>query len=105
MQPPKHLYKVLAYNLWQASLGKDALILPPEDDAFIHLSTQEQLERILVKFWGNVRKYVVLKIDPKLLEGKLVFESNPGGKTLYYHLYAGRIPNKAVVECTTCARP
>ncbi len=102
---PKFLYKVLSYSLWEQSLGKEALLLPEEDEAFVHFSTQEQLERILVKYWANVRKYVVLKIDPSRLTGELVLESNRGGSTKYYHLYNGSIPLKAVIESSISARP
>jgi uncharacterized protein (DUF952 family) len=38
----------------------------------------------------------VLKLDVKSLPGKLVYESNPGGETKYWHLYHGSIPLKAV---------
>lgn len=101
---PKYLFKVLSYSLWEQSLGKEALMLPPEDDAFIHLSTHEQLERILVKFWAHIPKYMILKIETKKLPGELVFETNPNGSTKYYHLYNGHIPRLSIVDAKMCMR-
>ena len=36
-----------------------------------------------------------------MLPGKLVLESNPGGKSRYYHLYQGAIPMEAITESKT----
>ncbi len=104
MTVPKYLYKILAYTLWQDSLGKEKLLLPQEDSAFIRLYTQEQLERILLKYWAKIPKYMVLKLAPSLLQGELVLESAPTGSTKYYHLYNGSIPLKAIIESSTYTR-
>lgn len=95
---PKHLYKVLSWENWQASGLADYLALPPEDEAFIHFSREDQLERILMKFWADVEQYVVLKIEREALIGRLVFEPSPGRETKYYHLYEGSIPMTSIVE-------
>jgi uncharacterized protein (DUF952 family) len=68
------------------------------DQDFIHLAREDQLDRIVGKYWDKNPEYVVLKIDTKKLPGKVVFEANPGGENKYYHLYDGSIPLKAVVE-------
>ena len=104
MTTPKYLYKALSYQLWGESLSEKNLVLPEDDSAFVHLSTHEQLERILLKYWAKVPKYVVLKLDPTLLKGELVLETNPGGSTKYYHLYNGSIPLNAVIESKIHAR-
>jgi uncharacterized protein (DUF952 family) len=72
--------------------------LTEADQDFIHLAREDQLNRIVGKYWDEVPEYVVLKIDTKKLPGKLVLEANPGGENKYYHLYDGSIPLKAVVE-------
>jgi uncharacterized protein (DUF952 family) len=100
VETPPYLYKVLSYELWQQSQNKQTLALPPEDDAFIHFSTDAQLERIITKFWANVPKYAVLKVNASKLKGEMTYETNPGGTAKYYHLYHGAIPLDAVVECT-----
>ncbi len=98
MEPPVYLYKILSFSHWNASQSRSDLTLSEDDDAFIHLSTEDQLEKIIEKFWPNVSQYVILKIKTELLEGKLVYEANPGGTNKYYHLYQGRIPLISIVE-------
>ena len=95
---PKYLYKILALESWKKSQELSHLLLSKDDDLFIHFSTEEQLERILKKYWSDGTPYTVLAIDPKLLPGRLVFEANPGRETKYYHLYDGSIPLESVVS-------
>lgn len=97
-ETPPYLYKILSFRHWQATQNRETVILPAEDDAFIHFSREDQLDRIVTKYWLDAPQFVILKIDTKKLEGKLVFESNPGGATKYYHLYEGFIPFSAIVE-------
>jgi peptide deformylase len=95
---PQHLYKILSLRNWQATQSRTAVLLSTEDDSFIHLSTQDQLDRIIKKYWADAPQLVILKIDSRKLEGRLVFETNPGGTTKYYHLYNGFIPFNSIVE-------
>jgi len=95
-QRPTYLYKVLSTSDWEKSCK--SVHLSSMDDEFIHFSTQEQLPRIVEKFWGNVSEYIVLKIETVQLPGNLVLEANPGGANKYYHLYNGSIPFSAIVE-------
>lgn len=94
-ETPKYLYKVLSIENWKAS--KNNVKLSKDDSAFIHFSTEDQLERIISKYWAQ-SDYVVLKIDTKKLPGKMVYEANPGGQNKYFHLYDGFIPLDAVVD-------
>ena len=94
---PQYLYKVISVEDWTKSQGKESVKLTDADQDFIHLAREDQLGRIVGKYWDKVPEYVVLKIDTKKLPGKLVFEANPGGENKYYHLYEGSIPLKAVV--------
>lgn len=97
-QPPQYLYKVLSLSNWQATQSRETAQLSSEDDAFIHFSTQDQLERIIRKYWADAPQLVILKIESNKLEGKLVCETNPGGTTNYYHLYDGFIPINSIVQ-------
>ena len=99
IEAPKYLYKALTYELWEKSQHEQALCLPPMDDAFIHFSTEAQIERTVAKFFADVPEYVILKIETAKLKGDLVYESNPGSTSKYYHIYNGSIPCSAVVEC------
>lgn len=96
--PFEPLYKVLSLDNWQASEGKKELVLSISDNLFIHLSTKEQLDQIIDKYWADVESFFILKIDPNGLEGRLVFEANSGGSNKYYHLYEGSIPMESILE-------
>jgi uncharacterized protein (DUF952 family) len=93
---PAHLYKIVSPEDFQESQNQENLKLAEVDREFIHFSTDEQLERILQKYWSN-RPYHVLKVDVLQLPGEMKFETNPGGVAKYYHLYNGAIPMKAIV--------
>ena len=97
-ETPAHLYKILSYRNWQATEGRKVVVLSGDDAAFIHFSTKEQIERIIEKYWSNAPQFVVLKIDTAQLQGKLVYEANPGGSNKYYHLYEGLIPIQSILE-------
>lgn len=95
---PQYLYKVLSLEDWKKSQTQDFIKLSKDDEPFIHLAKEDQLDRITEKYWSNVPEYAVLKIEADQLPGRLVYEANPGGTNKYYHLYEGSIPLKAVLE-------
>lgn len=95
---PQYLFKILSLRNWQATQARKALILSADDDAFVHFSMEDQLDRIIGKYWTDQGPFAVLKIDTTMLEGDLVYETNPGGTAKYYHLYRGFIPYGAIVE-------
>ncbi len=97
-QSLQYLYKILSLRNWQATQNRKTVQLSAEDDIFIHFSTEDQLERIVGKYWADAPQFVILKIDSNKLEGRLVFEINPGGTAKYYHLYDGFIPFSSIVE-------
>lgn len=98
---PKYLFKVLSDENWKASQGMESLKLSNEDQEFIHLATEDQLGRIVQKYWADVAQFIVLKINAEKLSGRLVYEANPGGSNKYYHLYNGSIPLSSIVESKT----
>jgi uncharacterized protein (DUF952 family) len=93
---PEFLYKIVSPEQWKESQEKGHLVLTAMDADFIHLSTEDQVEHVIKKFWKDSR-YLILKLDSKKLKGDLKYETNPGGTTKYYHLYDGSIPLDAVV--------
>lgn len=98
---PQYLYKILSVEDWQASQKMKAVKLASGDEDFIHLSKEDQLARIINKYWAHLPEFIVLKILTSKLQGNLVLEANPGGTNQYYHLYNGSIPLDAVVEART----
>ena len=97
-QKPKYLYKILSKENWESSQNKSILVLSSNDEVFIHLAKEDQLQKILDKHWNNVSNYVVLKLETNKLNGTLLYETNPGGTTKYYHLYNGKIPHSSIVD-------
>lgn len=95
---PPVLYKILSVEHWQATENCEAVKLSANDDAFIHFSTEDQLDRIIRKYWADVLQFVLLKVDTSRLEGRLVLESNVEGGSKYYHLYEGSIPISSIIE-------
>lgn len=98
VQSPQYLYKIISPSQWEESQKLSHVQLTVDDASFIHLATEEQVDRIIDKYWGDFPQVVVLALDPQLLCGRLVLEANPGGTHQYYHLYEGLIPCSAVVE-------
>lgn len=96
--PPKYLYKVLLPNDWEESKNLPNVKLGSFDREFIHFSTEEQLNKIIEKYFKDAKKVIILKIETDKLSGKLIFEVNPGGSTKYYHLYQGSIPKESIFE-------
>lgn len=98
IEKPEYLYKILPFRLWQSTQNTKAVLLSSEDATFIHFSTEDQLDKIIKKYWSNVPQFVILKIETDKLEGNLVYETNPGGSIKYYHLYKGFIPFNSILE-------
>lgn len=96
---PEYLYRIVSPEQWQESLLQNHVVNSSQDKDFIHLATKEQLPKIAQKFWNN-KNHITLKLASKKLIGRLVYEANPGGTTLYYHLYEGSIPLEAVIDVT-----
>lgn len=92
------LYKVMAKSDWKLSQNEGRLRLGSIDKEFIHLAMEDQIQKVLDKFWAAGPECVVLKLDSKKFKGRLVKEKNPGGTQEYYHLYDGFIPLDAVAE-------
>lgn len=92
---PEFLYKILSREQWEESLLQHRLVISEMDREFIHLAKENQVERVIQKFW-NHQEYVLLKVVPKKIVGRLIYETNSGGTTKFYHLYEGNIPLEAV---------
>lgn len=58
---------------------------------FLHLCTEEQLPFVLARHFAGVAGLVVLRFDPALVEGEIVWESSEPGMDPFPHLY-GALP-------------
>ncbi len=98
-QTPAVLWKIVSLENWNASQNKKTLVLSSDDDAFIHLSKDNQYPKVLEKYWPG-KECVLLLVKTSELIGRLVFEPNrPGGES-YYHLYEGSIPLTAITQAS-----
>lgn len=97
-KPPKYLFKILSLENWEETHRIGRVKLSEDDRDFIHFSTEDQLQRIIDKYWNGIPYFIVLKIFSEKLSGNLIFEANPGGSNKYYHLYEGSIPMEAIAE-------
>jgi uncharacterized protein (DUF952 family) len=100
---PTYLYKIISVENWRKSQKKNQLQLADMDQTFIHLATNEQVPRIVEKFWKD-SECVILKVESIKMKGDLLFEENPGGSNKYFHLYNGYIPFKAILTATPVPR-
>lgn len=80
VENPKYLYKILSYRHWQVTQNRKTVELSSEDDPFIHFAKEDQLDKIIAKYWSDAPQFAILKIDTDKLEGELVYEANPGGR-------------------------
>lgn len=64
-------------------------------DAFIHLSTADQVEETARRHYAHVRPLMLLIVDTHRVQGDLRWEPSRGG-ALFPHLY-GTIPVEAVL--------
>lgn len=65
-------------------------------DGFIHLSTEQQLSRILAKYFPNETKVYILKVDINDYKHDIKWEPNSAGD-LYPHLYNKPLAKETVV--------
>ena len=94
--PPKYLYKVLTLEDWSGSKKQRNIVLHSFDKPFVHLAEEGQVDRIVKKYFEGKQAVVILNLNSQRLPGHLVFESNPGGASKYWHLYDGSLPFEAV---------
>ena len=95
--PLKYLYKIVSQEAWEESLFANRLMLSSMDSEFVHLATEQQVPDVLRKHWKG-REYVILKVVPSKMTGRIIYEYNTSRTAKYYHLYEGEIPLDAVVH-------
>lgn len=98
--PPFLLYKIVSVENWEESQSSDFLLLSFMDQKCIHFATESQWKKVVMKYWKDVVKCILITVEADKLVGDMVLEKNPGGNTLYYHLYNGIIYKEAIVKKT-----
>lgn len=90
------LYKILAQPDW---LNASAFVPWSDDDrrdAFMHLSTGDQVLETAARHFAGQKGLVALEIDEAIIAKALRYEPSRGG-ALFPHLY-GELPRKAVLR-------
>ncbi len=72
------------------------------EEGYIHCSFAEQVTATATRFYGDVEKVVLLKIDPDRLSSAVVSEDLAGSGEAFPHVY-GPIDLAAVVSATPSA--
>ncbi len=90
------IYHIALPETWE-KVGKDGFYEPEglATEGFIHCSFDDQVEGVLHRYFQDVEKVIILKIDVEKLSAKLVSERSTNDE-LYPHVY-GAINADAVV--------
>jgi uncharacterized protein (DUF952 family) len=91
------IYHIVLPSVWERFKSRPSY--QPESlatEGFIHCSYPSQLEAVLKRYYSNVEKVLILKIDTDKLLSKLVKEPSTNDE-MYPHIY-GRLNLSAVVE-------
>ncbi|MEP7147505.1 MAG: DUF952 domain-containing protein [Acidobacteriota bacterium] len=91
------IYHIVLPDVWERfktrpSYQPDSLTT----EGFIHCSYPSQLEAVLKRYYSDVEKVLILKIDTDKLLSKLVKEPSTNDE-VYPHIY-GRLNRNAIVE-------
>jgi len=86
------IYKLVRAEDWQQALQSGYFAGSADDrrDAYIHLSSADQVAGTLQKYFSQTDELLLLAVDPALLGTALSYEPSRGG-ALFPHLY-GPLP-------------
>ena len=90
------IYHIVLPEVW-AAFDVDLYKAPSlETEGFIHCSFAEQLDVVIERYYGDVDKVVILKIDPQRLMSRMIKEPSTNNE-IYPHIY-GPINRDAIVD-------
>jgi uncharacterized protein (DUF952 family) len=90
------IYHIVLPEVWQRSGTEPKYEAESlRSEGFIHCSYRNQLEDVLLRYYRDAGRVLVLEINPHLLTSVLVAERSTGGE-VYPHIY-GPIDRSAVV--------
>jgi len=93
------IYHIVPVDLWAAF---DTDLYKPqslETEGFIHCSFEEQLDRVIGRYYSDARNIVVLGIETDRLMSRVVNEPSTGNE-IYPHIY-GPVNRDAIVSVST----
>lgn len=95
------IYHVVQKLKWDAALQQgfyqaDSLA----SEGFIHLSTKDQVDGVLERYYKGQNNLLLLQVDETKLTAELKYELAPSVNELFPHLF-GRLNIDAVTEITS----
>lgn len=91
-----NIYHITTGEWWDNFNGKDYYTSPTfEQETFIHLSTSEQVDGVLERYYAGQSNLLKLHINPNKLTPKLIYEPSTNNE-LFPHLYGAL--NKDAIE-------
>lgn len=96
-----YIYHIAARSDWESAQQSGLYVVPSlKEEGFIHCSMEDQVVRVLERFYGDRKDLVVLCIDSRRLASQLVYEWAPSMEATFPHVY-GPINVDAVTEVRT----
>jgi|688.fasta_scaffold238468_2 uncharacterized protein (DUF952 family) len=93
-----YIYHIAVVADWESAQESGLYEVPSlKDEGFIHCSMEDQLSRVLDRFYSGRKDLVVLCIDSRKLKSQLVYEWAPSLEATFPHVY-GPINIDAVTE-------
>jgi uncharacterized protein (DUF952 family) len=90
------IYHITTKSWWAKWVDTDYYESPTfNEETFIHLSTQSQVNGVLERYYVNQKDLLKLHIDTYKLKSKLIYEQSTNGE-LFPHLY-GKLNKDAVI--------
>lgn len=90
------IYHITLPALWLRA-QETGFYLPEEfdKDGFIHCSNEDQIVDVANRYYMGQTGRIILRLNPKKLTSKLVYENLIGGSDLFPHIY-GKLDLSAV---------
>tara|TARA_B100001248_G_scaffold262722_1_gene261582 strand:- start:20097 stop:20414 length:318 start_codon:yes stop_codon:yes gene_type:complete len=95
------IYKVLRQNEWLKLKNSGEFQGSPDDlkDGYIHLSTKEQVEHVVEKYFKDEPVIYVAEFSPDSFDpSDLKWELSPSSKKVYPHLYNSFLNFEGVIS-------
>lgn len=94
----EHIYHITSFYDWELQSAYGEYIHPSlAEEGFIHMSTEDQVPKVLERYYDGVSGLVVLKVKTSQLKNELKYEKAPSDGDNYPHLF-GSLNVDAVVE-------
>jgi uncharacterized protein (DUF952 family) len=96
------IYKICSDEIWREAQNKGEFTGMPVDvaDGFIHFSTKDQLNETFQKYFKGQRSLILLTLQSKDFDEKLMKWEKSRNNDLFPHLY-GFFSCESVIKCKT----